>query len=204
VTLGPERSGLLTLGANLARLSRPDAASVTRRGLWVYGVLACQPTLAFPEDQTPSEGFVAPLDASERELAELRAEDPRCQACHTQFDPYGVVLDAFDAIGSYRTADQKGVPTDAPVTLPAAIGGPTVSGPAELGSALAAGDVFVGCLARSFLHDALTVVAAPLPTDGCEVTEVVSAFQAGNDATFAGLARTIALSPSLRERTRAP
>jgi hypothetical protein len=188
----------------MARLSRPDRGSVIARGLWVHGALACQPNPPFPEDQTPSDPFVPPVDATEREKAELRALDPACSGCHSQFDAYGVVLDALDAIGAYRPADEKGVPTEAPVTLPALFGSREVSGPAELGAVLAEGDGFVACLARAFVNDALSNIANTIPADGCEVTEVVSAYRAGSDATFAGLARAIALSPTLRERTKAP
>lgn len=203
-TLGAERSGLLTLGATMARLSRPDGGSVVARGLWVHGAIACQQYAFVPDDQTPSDPFVPPADATEREKADLRALDPLCRDCHAAFDPYGVVLDALDAVGAYRPADEKGVPTDAPVTLPALFGSEVVRGPAELGAVLARGDGFVACLSRAFLHDALTVMANPLPTDGCEVTEVVSAYRAGSDPTFTGLARAIALSPALRERTKTP
>jgi len=203
-TLGAERSGLLTLGATMARLSRPDRASVILRGHWVNTAIACQESPVFPEDQTPSDPFVPPADATEREKAALRAQDPLCRDCHTLIDPYGIVLDALDAVGAYRPADEKGVPTIAPVTLPALFGSQVVSGPAELGAVLAADDRFVACLSHAFLRDALTVMAGTLATDGCEVTEVVSAYRAGSDPSFAGLARAIALSPALRERARTP
>lgn len=201
VTLGPERSGLLTLGAALARGSRPDGSSVVGRGLWVNAVLTCQPTPPPPDDLPPSDP--PPLAATEQEKAALRAADPLCASCHALIDPYGLVLEAFDAIGAYRGVEASGVPIG-PVTLPAAVGGATVSDAAELGAVLAAGDGFAACLARAFLEDALSMTAEPLPTDGCEVTGVVSTFRAGSDPSFGGLARAIALSPALRARTRNP
>ena len=70
--------------------------------------------------------------AGESELvkAGYRASTPRCAGCHLGFDPFGMVLEPYDAVGRLRTEDLEGRPIDASWTttvLPESVGGATVT-----------------------------------------------------------------------------
>jgi len=206
VELGPERAGLLTMVSALAPLSAPNRTWPTRRAGWVNGMLLCSHVSveahALPEVMAAFQAAEPTLQgAAEREKAAYRASDALCADCHTSFDPFGVALESFDAIGAYRTMDAEGRPIDPSVTLPASLGGGVRQNAAAVGAALAESDALVACLARGFLVDALTDFR-PVEANGCEVEDIVATFRAGSDPSFRGLIRAIALSRALRERTK--
>ncbi len=208
VDLPENRSGLLTQAAMLVSTSRPDAASVIGRGLWVTGRVLCSQNPPFPG----ADGFPADIEeklaalgnATERQKAEFRMETEGCGECHRLFDPYGLALDEFDALGAYRQADAQGRPIDTAVTLPESLGSVAVADAAALGRVLAEREDLARCLGGTFLLEALsTNWTGPSPSASCEVDEIVRAFRAGDDPSFAGLVRAIALSPAFRTRTKA-
>jgi hypothetical protein len=137
---------------------------------------------------------------------------PRCAACHLNFDAFGMVLEPYDAVGRFRTADLQGRPIDASwttTTLPASVGGAMVTGAADTAHALAASDALDRCMAMNFINYALTEVSrgganntdlslAP-QTGSCAVQSVIDSF-AGTDRSFAALMREIAASDALAVR----
>jgi hypothetical protein len=153
-------------------------------------------------------------DASELEKAQVRAAVPKCAACHTQFDPFGMVLEPYDAVGRFRTADLEGRPIDASwttTTLPASVGGAMVTSAAETARALAKSGALDRCMAMNFINYALTEVsrgganntdlASAPQTGSCAVQGVIDRF-ATTDRSFASLMREIAASDTLAFRSR--
>ena len=55
----------------------------------------------------------APAGLTERALIEKHSSDPRCSGCHARIDPFGFALEAYDAIGRFRSKDAAGLAIDA-------------------------------------------------------------------------------------------
>lgn len=102
----PERIGFLTHASVLAISGRADEPSLVERGLYVMGGLFC--------DEVVNNMDVVPdlpvreVGKSQRFYAELRMTNPGCQGCHLQFDPFGMAMENYDAIGAYVTEDEFG------------------------------------------------------------------------------------------------
>jgi hypothetical protein len=225
VELGADRSGLLTLSAFLLAGARSTGTSPVARGLAVNGSIVCEVNPTFPEITNPQTGqrepdpeVAAAIEAlaSESELvkAEYRAKTPRCAGCHVAFDPFGMVLEPYDAVGRLRTEDLEGRSIDASWTttvLPESVGGATVTNAAETADALAASGALARCLAMSFINFALTEISkgganntevgrAP-QTGSCAVRGVVDRFST-TDRSFASLMGEIAASDTFRIRAK--
>src|SRR5262249_23493945 len=98
------RGGILGLSATLARQSGASRTSPILRGTWISEVLLGEklpkppknvPVL--PEDETATDGLTV------RQLVARHTSDVNCIGCHQKIDPFGFSLEAFDAIGRYRT-----------------------------------------------------------------------------------------------------
>jgi hypothetical protein len=225
VELPADRSGLLTLSTFLLSGARSTGSSPVRRGLAVNGSVVCEVNPSFPQVMDAETGQVEPdpavtaaiaalADDSELEKAQYRASVPRCAGCHRQFDAFGMVLEPYDAVGRFRTADLQGRPIDASWTttvLPASVGGAMVTSAAETAQALAKSGALDRCMAMNFINYALTEVSrgganntdlsrAP-QTGSCAVEEVLDRF-AATDRSFASLMREIAASQTLVFRSQ--
>ncbi len=120
VTLGPEqdmRKGLLGKGALMTITSDAARTSPVKRGKWFlqtfYGVSPPDPPpgVEVKLDQKPGE---APKSMRERLV--LHTTNPSCASCHKQFEPMGLVLENFDAVGQWRTTE-VGNPIDSVATI---------------------------------------------------------------------------------------
>jgi hypothetical protein len=120
VTLGPEldmRRGLLGKGALLTVTSNPARTSPVTRGKWFQQTFL---GVAPPDPPPGVEGIpVKPPDnagnvkaLSMRQTLEAHRTNPTCATCHKIFEPVGIALENFDAVGAWRTHDE-GVPVDA-------------------------------------------------------------------------------------------
>jgi hypothetical protein len=140
VTLPPEldmRRGLLGKGALLAVTSNAARTSPVTRGKWF------QATFLGVEPPAPPPGVEVNLKAasdnagntkipSMREQLEIHRRNPTCAACHRIFEPVGIALENFDAIGGWRTLED-GSPIDASGLL---VDGTKVSGVVDLRNSL--------------------------------------------------------------------
>jgi mono/diheme cytochrome c family protein len=115
VELGPEldmRHGLLGKGALLTVTSDAARTSPVKRGKWFletfYGVSPPDPPPGVETDLAPVEG-----DAPTTLRARLEAHitNPSCASCHMMFEPMGLAMENFDAVGKWRTED-AGSPID--------------------------------------------------------------------------------------------
>jgi hypothetical protein len=215
VTLGADRSGLLTLAPFLAAKARPDGTSVVSRGLVVNAALLCQDNPALPDPLPPdiATGIEESMGLNQKAAADKRAEPGAiCAGCHAQFDQFGLVLEPFDSIGRSRTMDLMGNVIDATwttVTLPEAAGSTTVTNAVETAQAIIASGALDACMAMNFMNFALADVTqggagAPTPEappSSCAVQDVVTRFNA-TDRSFISLIREIAASDTLAIRSR--
>ncbi len=115
VTLGPEldmRRGLLGKGALLTITSDAARTSPVKRGKWFLetfsGLGPPDPPPGVETDLTPAVG-----DAPQTLRARLEAHrvNPTCASCHQIFEPMGIAMENFDAVGAWRTLD-AGQPID--------------------------------------------------------------------------------------------
>jgi hypothetical protein len=147
-----------------------------------------------------------------QEQAASRAAVPICKSCHGQFDSYGLVLEYYDAVASYRTTYDylNGTAIDGTTTLPSVVGGATVHNAVEFAQTLATSPTFINCFTKSMLQYAMTDLSAdvqlPLAPSqsGCAAADVVQKFQSGSSQTFASLVNVVAQSPAFAIRKPAP
>lgn len=126
------RAGILGQAGLLAVLSFPERTSPTLRGTYVLnrflGENAPQPPSNVPAlEERPGSQSEAMRD---RMIA--HRTHPSCASCHVIFDPYGLALENFDAIGRWRTTD-GGAPINATGSVP---DGTRFNGPVELRAVL--------------------------------------------------------------------
>ena len=115
VTLGPGldmRRGLLGKGALLTITSQAARTSPVARGKWFLE------TFLGVSPPDPPPGVETNLDAKKnaapttlRERLEAHRSNPVCASCHQIFEPMGMALENFDAVGKWRTTDE-GNPID--------------------------------------------------------------------------------------------
>jgi Protein of unknown function (DUF1588)/Protein of unknown function (DUF1592)/Protein of unknown function (DUF1595)/Protein of unknown function (DUF1585) len=202
IELPGTRTGLLTQAGFLANRSRPDHTSVVGRGLLVKSAFLCT------ETPPPSEAITEAIeelqqtmpDASEREMADLRAESGVCAECHSTFDAYGLALDTFDVLGRYRTEDDHGRPIDPTVTLPEVVGGGEAKDIVEVANRIAESGAFARCMGQNLLNYAFSDVSSGAANiDSCAVQQINDAF-AASDGSFSSLVKAVATSKALSER----
>jgi hypothetical protein len=108
-----QRGGILAHGSVLLVTSYPDRTTPVLRGKWllenILGNEIHPP--ANVDTNLPEEApGTKPLTIRER-LAEHRS-NPTCATCHSVMDPLGFALESFDAVGGWRTTDERGNPVD--------------------------------------------------------------------------------------------
>lgn len=209
------RSGLLTNAGFLTTRSRSNGQDLLSRGKTVLATLLCLTTTPPTDIATGTSEAAASqiLDQQTgQEQVATRAKAPSCWGCHVMFDPFGLALENYDAIGRYRTVyDYLGnKPIDASTTLPAIAGGGTVTNGVQLAQKLAASPAFLNCMAKSYLQYAVTeftaTVELPLPPQqaGCAAADVVQRYQSAGGKTFADLLRATTSAPAFVQRRAAP
>jgi len=109
VTLGPEldmRRGLLGKGALLTITSDVARTSPVKRGKWFLETFLD----ISPPDPPPGVDTNLTIVAGEapktlRARMEAHRTNPNCAACHQTFEPMGLAMENFDAVGAWRTLD---------------------------------------------------------------------------------------------------
>ena len=204
VDMPDKRMGILTQAGFLATRSRPDKTSVVGRGLLIKNAFLCTETPPPPEgiaDKIASIVAANP-DASERELANIRATTSPCYGCHQTFDAYGLALDTFDVIGRYRMSDSKGRTIDTKVTLPEQVGGGMASDAVDVARKLAESGGFATCMGRNLVNYALADVSAGAADLGSWAVKQVSDAFEESDGSFSALLRAVATSQAFLARSK--
>ena len=106
------RRGLIGKGALLTITSEAARTSPVKRGAWFLetflNVSPPDPPPGVETDLSPVDG-AAPM--SLRARLEAHRQNPTCASCHIIFEPMGMAMENFDAVGSWRTED-AGTPID--------------------------------------------------------------------------------------------
>ena len=197
VELPPEqRSGVLTHGSLLASLSGVSQTSVVYRGLFVARDLLC---VEFPPPPPGATETGPDESKGERARSEWRMENNPCSACHSTFDPFGLMFEHYDELGRYRTTIGD-VPVDASfdIKFPASAAGPAED-IVEFAARLAETDEVARCAAQR-----VTTYALARPYDkyaACYSKELGEALIAA-DGDLVELVRLVANSPMLRFRSQ--
>ena len=149
-TLPPERRGLLSLAGMLSLYARPIDTSPTQRGLFIRERLLC----GHIDPPPPGVDATLPLPPAgmhitNRERVGRHLSDTYCASCHSQMDPLGLPLEAFDGVGAFRETDQ-GLPLD----LSGDLDGVRFDGPVELASLLSEEQQVVDCTVRQLFRHA--------------------------------------------------
>jgi Protein of unknown function (DUF1592)/Protein of unknown function (DUF1588)/Protein of unknown function (DUF1587)/Protein of unknown function (DUF1585)/Protein of unknown function (DUF1595) len=191
------RGGLLGMAVFLTKNSQPARTSPVKRGFWVVHELLGEHIPAppanvavLPVKETDTKG------KSIRELLALHTEDVSCARCHRRFDPVGLSMEGFDAIGKKRTKDLAGQPVDNVVRLPS---GEAAHGIPEFSKYLAGErkHEFTKTLCRKFLGFAL---GRSLELSDRVLLEKMQAELEKNDYRFTTLFETVVISPQFRNQ----
>jgi Protein of unknown function (DUF1588)/Protein of unknown function (DUF1585)/Protein of unknown function (DUF1592) len=98
-----QRYGFMGLAGFLTLSSMDRRTSPTLRGKWVLGNMLCQEAPPPPANVPKLEVAGKDLDnGNVREILEAHRSNATCAGCHAMFDPFGLALENFDAIGQYR------------------------------------------------------------------------------------------------------
>lgn len=151
------RRGLLGKGALLTETSNAARTSPVTRGKWFLqtflGVSPPDPPPNVPalkEQPVDSTGNARP--PTMRQTMEAHRANPVCASCHKIFEPIGLALENFDAVGGWRTLDGDS-PIDASGVL---VDGSKVDGVASLRESLVRrSDQFVRVVTEKMLTYAL-------------------------------------------------
>ncbi|MCA8948656.1 MAG: DUF1592 domain-containing protein [Planctomycetes bacterium] len=111
------RGGLLTQAGLLAMNSDGIDSHPLKRGVWLLERLLDDPP-------PPPPAAVPKIDLADPEIAKMtlkqrlehHRDQPACMSCHARIDPWGIALEHFDAVGSWRDAIE-GRPVDASAQL---------------------------------------------------------------------------------------
>ncbi len=149
VHLPPEarRAGLLTHASILNLQAHQTSTSATRRGRFVRNVLLCQPTPPAPVNVDTSIPEPSGTTLTLRDRVKEHLENEDCATCHLAFDPIGLALENYDAIGRWRLTD-NGAPIDASGDLD----GATFSDGLALGRAVREHERFGPCVVQTLVR----------------------------------------------------
>lgn len=194
----PERhNGILSQPGVLAAYSRPTRGDPIHRGLFGFYGLACGGQVPAPPANALAVAATFPPDATERELAGLRAANPTCNACHARFDPIGLVTERFDPIGRYHESDASGAIDQSSqlVSLGPDMDGP-VDGVAAFTAKLAQGRRLSDCAAQNL---AVFTLGREVKEDhSCALQEVKDAFS--KTGKFRDFYKALITSPAFIKR----
>ena len=202
VTLTDEaRKGLLGKGAILMVTSHATRTSPVVRGKWILDNILNAPP-------PPPPGVVPPLPETEdsgqvlsmRQRMEAHRRNPTCANCHRLFDPIGLAMENFDAVGRWRARDggSLGVPIDASGEL---LDGTKVDGVVSLRRALLRQpELFVDTVVEKMMTFALGrgVAASDMPSVRTIIRDAAS-----REYRFSSLVLGIVKSPSFTMRIKA-
>lgn len=142
--LPPNRRGLLSHGAVLARHAHAESSSPTLRGKFVRVALLCQ-TIPPPPDDVGELPEPSPDAPTRRERLAAHRENLACAGCHNLMDPIGLALENFDGVGGWRDTE-NGAEIDASGELD----GVTYTNAVGLGQAVGEHPYLMECLVRNF------------------------------------------------------
>jgi hypothetical protein len=199
-----ERSGLLTRAAMLV-----EGNAVTnpiKRGAFILKHMLCEEI--DPPSDLPAEALALPPadpTLSTRARFETKTSPTECRGCHSMINPLGFALEAYDALGRYRTEERvfaddgellSTMAVDPSVEVSIGDVATPAATPVEFAEAIAASSAAYQCLARQYFRFSLRRDEAE--ADACTVGAIRD--QALDGGSLAATLRSVALIPSYRER----
>jgi len=201
VTLPAEldvRKGLLGKGALLTVTSNAARTSPVARGKWfLQTFLGVSPPDPPPNVNTtlaerPADAAGNTKAPTMRQIMEAHHTNPACNTCHQIFEPIGLAMENFDAVGAWRTQDQ-GVPIDANGVL---VDGTKVDGVASLREVLMRrSDTFARVVAEKLLTYAL---GRGVEYEDMPLVRSIVRDSAANKYRFSSLVLNIVKSPAFQ------
>ena len=196
------RSGLLTQPAFLWSMSDPTVTSIVKRGKFVHDDVIC----VDPGPEPPAGLLTSP--AVVMELAMLPTEIDKsnyrlmtmpCVTCHSQIDPYSLVLENFGPIGDYRTV-ADGVPVTATGNFspPSPVPAGKIVGAAAFSQALIDNKLLTSCGVQKIASYTLGRMIRTRGT--CEVAAIDAQFEQ-SDGSATSLFREVATASFMRARS---
>ena len=195
------RKGLLGKGAILTVTSRATRASPVVRGKWILdNILNAPPPPPLANVPPLPEPDESGQVLSMRERMEAHRKNPVCANCHRMFDPIGLAMENFDAVGRWRARDggSLGVAIDATGEL---LDGTKVDGVVSLRRALLRQpEMFVGTVVEKLMTYALGrgVAADDMPSVRAIIRDASS-----HDNRFSSLVLGIVKSAPFTMRIKA-
>ncbi len=115
---GGRHGGLLGVAGTMMATANGVDTQPVLRGVWMLDRILGMPPPPPPNDVpalTPDIGGAT----TPRELLAAHTKEPRCAACHTSIDPFGLVLESYDPVGRWREKWPKSKkPIETAVVLP--------------------------------------------------------------------------------------
>jgi hypothetical protein len=201
VDLDPsQRLGVFTQPAVLASHSGPTTSRLVKRGVFFTRKVMCMPLGAPPPDVDTTVPPTA--GATERQRVETVTAQPRCAGCHGYINPFGFVLENFDAIGRWRTLDD-GNPIDPSITVGFFDEGKlTVSSPVDALKAFTRSLRFQQCFARQLFR--FYTGRDETAGDDPLLRQMFFDFADNGRQDILGMLHTLASSPAFSRRSEAP
>jgi len=205
---GSERSGLLTRAALL--VAGNELTNPIKRGAFVLRSILCEDL--HPPSNLPAEALALPeadAELSTRKRFELKTSPAACSGCHAVLNPYGFVLEAYDALGRYRTEEkiysdtgelENTVPIDVAAEIILGTETSSVANPVEFSEQLAASGIADDCFARQYFR--YTYRRDEATGDSCALAAIRD--NVGPEGSLKQALRDVALSPSFRQRVIGP
>jgi hypothetical protein len=192
-----ERLGIFTQPAVIASHSGPTNTRLVKRGVFFVRKVMCMQLGAPP----PGIDTTVPTTpgATERQRIESITNMAPCNGCHTYINPFGFMLESYDAIGRYRTRDE-GLPVDPKISvdfLDEAALSTTTS--VEALRTFTSSARFKQCFARQLVRFYLGRDEAP--GDDPLLRQMFFAFASGDQQDIVGMLRTLAGAPTFGQRT---
>jgi hypothetical protein len=210
-TLPGNRVGILQRAALLA--SSLEQTNPFHRGALIRRSILCDP-LPQPDPTALPPGSLDPPPPSSAMTTRQRFQakvdgNGLCQGCHAQFSNLGYAMEAFDALGRYRTSEkvfdeQTGallatlpIDTSGQVYVVAGDDRP-VSGPAELNQRIIDSGKVEGCLSANYFRYALRRDPTRDSADACAYESLRGSLMSGT--ALADVFRRLATEASFRRR----
>jgi hypothetical protein len=194
-----DRAGFFGLAGFLALSSMDRRTSPTLRGRWVLLNMLCTEPPDPPGDIPKLEETGRDLDTGNiREALALHRTREDCKTCHALFDPFGLALEKYDAVGRYRDAYGDGSPVDASTELGASEAYPdgiAFEGLQGAADAVTNSPQYKACIAQKLF----TYGLGRLPSENDEAwIRVIGRDWEAGDLTVRRLMETLVLSEPFR------
>jgi len=196
VDLDPtQRAGIITQGAVLTVLAKPDRSSPVLRGKFVREKLLCQTISPPPQNIIITPPPVTP-GVSTRDLFTMHSQVEPCKSCHALMDPIGFGFEHYDGIGRWRAVDQ-GQPVNATGTLSSSDVNGTFDGAVALAKRLSQSKEVNDCVATQWFRYAIG--RGDTKEDACTLQSLKQSF-AGSRSDMRKLLVAITQADTFRYR----